>query len=132
MLARLIAGTLILLFPAAAWRPMRATRRVGSGHSCDAIPATPSIPMRQRSCKVRAYTGSWDGGPRPSPGFVYSDAMREKGAAGLIWDATTLERYITDPESVVAGTIMSAPPLRDEQERTDLIAYLALSGPYSR
>jgi cytochrome c len=31
------------------------------------------------------------------PGFVYSDAMREKGAAGLIWDAATLERYITDP-----------------------------------
>jgi cytochrome c2 len=25
---------------------------------------------------------------------------------------------------------MSAPPLRDEQERTDLIAYLALSGRY--
>jgi cytochrome c2 len=31
---------------------------------------------------------------------------------------------------VVAGTSMSAPPLRDEQERTDLIAYLALSGRY--
>jgi cytochrome c2 len=27
----------------------------------------------------------------------------------------------------VAGTSMSVPPLRDEQERTDLIAYLALS-----
>ena len=49
-------------------------------------------------------------------------------AAGLVWGAATLERYIADPESVVAGTSMSAPPLRDEQERTDLIAYLALSG----
>ena len=62
------------------------------------------------------------------PGFAYSDAMREKGAAGLVWDADTLERYVADPESVVAGTSMSAPPLHDEQERTDLIAYLALSG----
>ena len=43
----------------------------------------------------------------------------------------TLEHYIADPESVVAETSMSAPPLRDEQERTDLIAYLALFGPYS-
>jgi cytochrome c len=57
--------------------------------------------------------------------------MKEKRAAGLIWDADTLDRYIADPESVVAGTSMSAPPLRDEQERTDLMAYLALSGQYS-
>jgi cytochrome c len=66
---------------------------------------------------------------RDLPGFAY-DAMREKGAAGLVWDADTLERYVADPESVVAGTSMSAPPLRDKQERTDLIAYLALSGRY--
>jgi len=64
------------------------------------------------------------------PGFAYSDAMRARGAAGLVWDATTLEHYIADPESVVAGTSMSAPPLRDAHERADLIAYLALSGRY--
>ena len=54
----------------------------------------------------------------------------EKGAAGLVWDAATLDRYIADPESVVAGTSMSVPPLRDEQERADLLAYLARSGQY--
>jgi cytochrome c2 len=48
-----------------------------------------------------------------------------------VWDAGTLERYISDPESVVVGTSMSAPPLRDDQERTDVVAYLALSGPYN-
>jgi cytochrome c2 len=64
------------------------------------------------------------------PGFEYSDAMRTKGAAGLVWDQATLDRYIADPEGVVVGTIMSAPPLRDEQERADLLAYLARSGPY--
>ena len=51
-----------------------------------------------------------------------------EGRAGLVWDAATLERYIADPESVVAGTRMSVPPLRDEQERADLVAYLARSG----
>jgi cytochrome c len=60
-----------------------------------------------------------------TPGFDYSDAMREKAAAGLTWDAATLDRYIADPEGVVPGTRMSVPPLRDEQERADLIAYLA-------
>jgi cytochrome c len=64
------------------------------------------------------------------PGFEYSDAMRRKGAAGLVWDAAMLDRYIADPESLVAGTNMSAPPLRDEQERADLLAYLARSGQY--
>jgi cytochrome c len=64
------------------------------------------------------------------PGFEYSDAMRKKGAAGLVWDAATLDRYIADPESVVAGTSMSVPPLRDERERADLLAYLARSGQY--
>lgn len=64
------------------------------------------------------------------PGFEYSDAMRKKGVAGLVWDAATLDRYIADPESVVAGTNMSLPLLRDEQERADLLAYLARSGQY--
>ena len=62
--------------------------------------------------------------------FEYSDAMRAKAAAGLIWDATTLDRYVADPENFVPGTRMSAPPLRDDQERADLIAYLALCGRY--
>jgi len=63
-------------------------------------------------------------------GFEYSDAMRRKGAAGLVWDAATLDRYLADPEGVVAGTTMSAPPVRDERERADLLAYLARSGSY--
>ncbi len=58
-------------------------------------------------------------------GFEYSDAMRSKAAAGLVWDAASLDRYLEDPEAMVPGTLMSAPPLRDAQERADVIAYLA-------
>jgi cytochrome c len=65
-------------------------------------------------------------------GFDYSQAMKAKAATGLMWDAGTLDRYIADPEEVVPGTAMSAAPLRDEQERADIIAYLARSGPYGR
>jgi cytochrome c len=60
-------------------------------------------------------------------GFDYSDAMKAKAAAGLVWDAETLDKYIADPEEVVPGTRMSVPPLRDAQERADIIAYLARS-----
>src|SRR5690554_4842346 len=62
------------------------------------------------------------------PGFEYSEAMRRKAAEGLVWDEATLEAYIADPEAVVPGTLMSIPPVRDPQERADLIAYLSLSG----
>lgn len=58
-------------------------------------------------------------------GFEYSGAMKAKGAAGLVWTADALDRYVADPEAFVPGTLMSVPPLRDERQRADLIAYLA-------
>ncbi len=65
-------------------------------------------------------------------GFEYSGAMREKAAAGLVWDVATLDRYIADPDAIVPATRMVlAPPLRDGQERADLIAYLARSGRFT-
>lgn len=64
------------------------------------------------------------------PGFDYSEAMKQRAAEGLTWDAASLEAYIADPEAVVPGTLMSIPPLRDARARADLIAFLALSGPF--
>jgi cytochrome c len=61
-------------------------------------------------------------------GFEYSEAMRAKADAGLIWSEANLDRYMADPKGFVPGTLMSVPPLRDAQERADLIAYLAQSG----
>jgi cytochrome c len=65
-------------------------------------------------------------------GFDYSDVMKAKSVAGLVWNTETLDHYIADPEAVVPGTRMSVPPLRDEQERADIIAYLARSGSFQR
>src|SRR5262245_24806539 len=62
-------------------------------------------------------------------GFEYSDAMKAKGAAGLVWDASALDRYLADPEAFVPGTTMSVPPLGDAQARADLIAYLSARTP---
>ena len=59
-------------------------------------------------------------------GFDYSDAMKTKAAAGLVWTAEALDRFIADPDAFVPGTPMVIlPPLRDERERADLIAYLS-------
>ena len=63
-------------------------------------------------------------------GFDYSDSMNKRAANGLVWDVATLDAYIADPDSIVPGTTMSIPPLREAQDRADLIAYLARPGQY--
>src|SRR5215470_14005036 len=130
MLARHIAGSLILLFPAAALaaeagdagRGERTFQRCFSCHSVD-----PNETAKLQGPSLYRIIG------RPAaaiPGFEYSPAMRKMGAAGLVWDAATLDRYVADPDALVPGTAMSAPPLRDEQERADLLTYLARTGSY--
>ncbi len=107
-----------------AQRGERAFQRCFSCHSVD-----PDEKARLQGPSLYRVLG------RPAAAlanFDYSDAMRAKGAGGLVWDAGTLDRYIADTEEVVPGTAMSAPPLRDEQERADIIAYLARSGPYGQ
>lgn len=56
------------------------------------------------------------------PGFRYSPA--NKGSA-LIWDAATLDRYLTSPRDVVPHTTMNYAGLKDATKRADLIAYLS-------
>jgi len=54
-------------------------------------------------------------------GFEYSPALR---AATLVWDGATLDRWLTDPESTIAGQRMNY-RVGDARDRADLIAYLA-------
>jgi cytochrome c len=56
------------------------------------------------------------------PNFSYSQANRR---SGLTWTPSTLDRYLTAPQRVVPGTLMTYPGLRDTKQRADLIAYLA-------
>lgn len=58
-------------------------------------------------------------------GFDYSEPMLRKGNEGLVWDFASLDAYVADPDAVVPGTRMIIPPLRNDQDRADLIAYLA-------
>lgn len=56
-----------------------------------------------------------------SPHFNYSQALKD---SGLVWDAATLNHFLTDPAKMVPGTTMPI-PLPDALMRADLIAYLA-------
>lgn len=57
-------------------------------------------------------------------GFRYSTPMRERAAAGLVWNDETLMAYVTDPKAVVPGGSMSYVGLRNEEQRANLLAYL--------
>ena len=54
-------------------------------------------------------------------GFTYSPAMKR---AGVTWDDTTLDAFITDPQKSVAGNVMPFPGLADAKQRAEIIDYL--------
>jgi cytochrome c len=117
-----LASTIITVAAGDSGRGERVFQRCFACHSVD-----PNETAKLQGPSLYRIMG------RPAgiiPGFEYSNAMRGQGTAGLVWDAATLDRYIADPEGVVPGTAMSAPPLRDEQERADLLAYLTRTGSY--
>ena len=55
------------------------------------------------------------------PGFQYSSANLQ---SNLTWDPATLDRYLSDPQQLVPGTLMTFSGLRNPQQRADVIAYL--------
>lgn len=62
-------------------------------------------------------------------GFKYSDAMMEAAAGGMVWDAETLDAFLTKPKDVVPGTKMTFPGLRKEEDRVNVIAYIESQSP---
>ena len=57
------------------------------------------------------------------PGFGrYSDSL--KHAAGIIWDAATLDRWLARPQAVVPDTTMTFPGMENVRQRADVVAYL--------
>ena len=59
------------------------------------------------------------------PGYAYSPAMQQ---SNLVWDAKTLDAYLTDPQKVVPGNKMPFPGLQTAQDRSDVIDFLASAG----
>jgi glucose/arabinose dehydrogenase/cytochrome c2 len=56
-----------------------------------------------------------------SPHFGFTQALKN---SGLVWNAETLDQYLTDPTTAVPGTTMSL-TVPDAGDRADVIAYLA-------
>lgn len=57
-------------------------------------------------------------------GFQYSPAMKEAGAAGMVWDEATIEAYLVNPKAKVKGTKMAFAGLKKPEDIKNLFAYL--------
>jgi cytochrome c len=55
-----------------------------------------------------------------APGFAYSDALKK---AAIRWDDASLDRWLSDPDSMAPDTDMAF-RLTDAEERKAVIAYL--------
>ena len=56
--------------------------------------------------------------------YRYSAAMKR---SDVTWDATTLDKYITDPQTFIPGNRMAFAGIADRAERDDLIAFLTIA-----
>ncbi|WP_135506790.1 c-type cytochrome [Roseovarius aestuariivivens] len=58
-------------------------------------------------------------------GFNYSSALADMGAEGKTWTPEELAAFLEKPRDYAKGTKMSFAGLRKEEDRADVIAYLA-------
>lgn len=58
-------------------------------------------------------------------GFKYSAALEALNADGATWTPEELDAFLTKPRDYAKGTKMTFAGLRKEEDRTDIIAYLA-------
>jgi len=58
------------------------------------------------------------------PGFNYSDAMRARAGAGLVWTEANLAAYLEAPDSFLPGGVMAFAGVKDAGQLRDLIAFL--------
>lgn len=55
--------------------------------------------------------------------FSYSSGLK---ATGIVWDAASIDRWITNPRAVVPETKMTYIGMESAKDRADLIAYLKI------
>lgn len=58
-----------------------------------------------------------------APGYSYSEALKK---SGIVWNAKTLDKWLTGPRKVVPGTKMPFPGIPDAARRKEVVNYLLL------
>lgn len=61
-------------------------------------------------------------------GYRYSKALIAQAEAGLVWNDENLHAYLRKPREFLKGGKMAFAGLREEQDRSDVIAYIREEG----
>jgi len=56
--------------------------------------------------------------------YRYSAAMKR---SDVVWDASTMDKYVADPQAFIPGNRMAFAGIADKGERDDLIAFLTIA-----
>jgi cytochrome c len=56
--------------------------------------------------------------------FKYSEAMKNAGSGGLVWNEEALDKYLSAPKEFIPANKMPFPGLKKPEERADVIAYI--------
>jgi cytochrome c len=80
--------------------------------ACHAVDDNGPGPMHHGIVGCRAGT---------QPGYRYSPAL---SSTDLVWSASTLDRWLADPDALVPGNHMRVRLANDADDRADLVAYL--------
>ena len=117
------AATLLALFGAAATPALAQDPAAGEKvfRMCMACHAVGEGAQNKIGPELNGVIGRQPGGLE---GYSYSPAMVTFGE-GKVWDEALLDSYLENPRQVVKGTKMAFGGLRQEQQRADVIAYLA-------
>ena len=100
---------------AAEGNPTRGQRAFGACAACHSLQA-------DQNMTGPSLAGVWDRKAGTVVSFTrYSRALK---SANIVWNDKTLDEWITDPQRVVPGNQMTFPGIKDEKQRTDLLAFL--------
>lgn len=110
------AGMLAALAPAwSAPDANRGERVFGACGACHSLEPN-------RSMTGPSLAGLWGRKAGSLPSFPrYSSALQ---ASGIVWNDKTLDDWITDPQPLVPGNDMTFQGIKNDQQRTDLLAFL--------
>jgi cytochrome c len=76
-----------------------------------------SLEENREGPKLRGVYGRTSG---TAPGFTYSEAIIKRG---VVWDESTLERWLTDTDALIPGNNMDF-HVPKPQERRDVVSFL--------
>ena len=57
-------------------------------------------------------------------GYKFSKAMKKAGNSGLVWDVTTMSKFLVKPRKYIKGTKMSFAGLKKSSDIKNLVAFL--------